>query len=151
MTAAPVTTTLVVCGAHLSGQPLNPFLLSIGAVLTGSGRTAPCYRMYALPAGPGRAPARPGLVRQPEGGAAVDVELYELPVPALGALLLTVAPPLAIGRLMLADGTEPLGFVCEGYAEELGDDITEFGGWRDYVALTMPQDPPSRPAPTAAG
>ena len=136
MTDPAAATTLVVCGAHLSGQPLNPFLLGLGAALAGTSRTAPCYRMYALPPVPGGAPARPGLVRQPDGGEAVDVELYDLPVGALGPLLLTVAPPLAIGRLLLADGSEPLGFVCEGYAVGLGVDITGFGGWRDYVALT---------------
>jgi allophanate hydrolase len=135
------TTTLVVCGAHLSGQPLNPFLVGLGAVLAGQGRTAPLYRMYALPpvldaAGRVSAPARPGLVRRADGGAAFDVERYELPVAALGALLLTVAPPLAIGHLRLADGTETLGFVCEAYAAATAVDITEFGGWREYLALT---------------
>ena len=135
------TTTLVVCGAHLSGQPLNPFLVGLGAVLAGTGRTAPVYRMYALPPvldarGRVTAPARPGLVRRGDGGAAVGVERYELPVAALGALLLTVAPPLAIGRLLLADGSEPLGFVCEPYAVATATDITDLGGWREYLALT---------------
>jgi allophanate hydrolase len=135
------TTTLVVCGAHLSGQPLNPFLLGLGATLVGTGRTAPLYRMHALPPvldadGRVTAPPRPGLVRQAAGGAAVDVEVYELPVASLGALLLTVAPPLAVGHLVLADGTAALGFVCEAYAAATSPDITAFGGWRDYLALT---------------
>jgi allophanate hydrolase len=135
------TTTLVVCGAHLSGQPLNPFLLGLGATLAGIGRTAPLYRMYALPpvlddGGRVTTPPRPGLLRQTEGGAAVDVEVYELPVASLGALLLTVAPPLAIGHVVLADGVEALGFVCESYAAATSPDITAFGGWRDYLALT---------------
>jgi allophanate hydrolase len=129
------STALVVCGAHLTGQPLNPFLRGLGAVLAGSGRTAPVYRMYALPAGPGT-PPRPGLVRQERGGGAVDVEVYGVPVPALGALLLTVAPPLALGRVLLADGREPLGFVCEGYAAAASPDITPLGGWRAYLALS---------------
>ncbi|HEX8346333.1 MAG TPA: hypothetical protein VF657_16565 [Actinoplanes sp.] len=137
------TTTLVVCGAHLRGQPLNPFLMRLGAVYAGTSRTAPSYRMYALPpvteaCSFPAATARPGLVRQAHGGASIEVELYEVPVAALGALLVTVAPPLAIGHLTLDDGTEPLGFVCETYGVAAGVDITDFGSWRNFLTL-VPQ------------
>jgi allophanate hydrolase len=129
------TTSLVVCGAHLRGQPLNAFLLGLGAVFLRSATTAPVYRMYALPPEPG-VPARPGLVRQAAGGGSMEVEVYEVPVTALGALLVTVAPPLAIGHVVLADGTEPPGFVCEHHATETAPDITSFGSWRTYLTLT---------------
>jgi allophanate hydrolase len=135
MTQAPSwSTTLVVCGAHLRGQPLNPFLMELGAVFTGIGRTAPSYRMYALPPTT-VTPARPGLVRQVRGGSSIEVESYRLPIPALGALMVTVGAPLAIGHLLLEDGSEPLGFVCEAYGADTGADITDFGSWRDYLAL----------------
>ena len=138
------STSLVVCGAHLRGQPLHPFLLELGAVFAGTGRTAPVYRMFALPpSGDAAVPARPGLVRQARGGGSIEVELYTLPVAALGALVVTVDVPLAIGHLLLADGSEPLGFVCEAYGAATGPDITHFGGWRDYLAI-------ARPAGTAA-
>ena len=51
---------LAVVGAHLTGQPLNGQLTAIGARLRRATRTAPEYRLYALPDG-----KRPGLVRRP--------------------------------------------------------------------------------------
>jgi len=55
---------MVVVGAHLSGLPLNSQLTSRGARLVSRTRTAPCYRLYALP---GTVPPRPGMVRDPAG------------------------------------------------------------------------------------
>lgn len=125
---------LAVAGAHLAGQPLHPDLLALGAQLAATTRTAPTYRMVALPPVAGAPVARPGLIRDPMAGAALEVEVYELPVAAMGELLLTVAPPLAIGTVSLADGTDVAGFVCEGYAAAAAPDITRFGGWRAYLA-----------------
>jgi len=124
---------LAVCGAHLRGQPLNAFLMELGATFVGSAGTAPLYRMVALPASPS-VPARPGLIRSGGLGASIEVEVYELPVRALGALLVTVAPPLAVGTLQLDDGSQVLGFVCEPYAGRTAPDITDHGAWRDYLA-----------------
>ena len=113
------TALLVVAGAHLRGEPLHPSLLALGARFVRATRTAPEYRMVALPAldGSGGLPAvppRPGLVRDPAGGGALEVEIYELPVAALGRLLLTVAPPLAIGTVALADGDRGAGIRLRG-------------------------------------
>ena len=133
--AGEPTTCLVVAGAHLRGEPLHPALLALGARFVRATRTAPVYRMVALPALDSPAtPPRPGLVRDPRGGEALEVELYELPVAALGQLLLTVAPPLAIGTVALADGGSAPGFVCEGYAAGAVPDISRYGGWRRYLA-----------------
>jgi allophanate hydrolase len=136
------TALLAVCGAHLSGQPLNPFLLTLGAQFVAPDQTAPFYRMVALPRlhpAPGPSPQagippRPGLIRLAAGGESIEVELYRMPIDTLGALLVTVAPPLAIGTLTLLNGEQVLGFVCEGYAESTSPDITRFGSWRGYVA-----------------
>ena len=38
------------------------------------------------------------------------------------------------GTLTLADGREVKGFICEGWAAETARDVTEFGGWRAYIA-----------------
>jgi hypothetical protein len=135
------TTPLVVVGAHLLGEPLNPALLALGARFVRATHTAPVYRMVALPALPATpdmpaTPRRPGLIRDSVGGGTLEVELYELAVAALGRLMLTVGPPLAIGTVSLIDGTAAPGFVCEGYARESGPDITRYGGWRRYLAAT---------------
>ncbi|MBL8671375.1 MAG: allophanate hydrolase [Alphaproteobacteria bacterium] len=120
---------LAVVGAHLSGQPLNGQLTSIGARLIGSGSTASCYRLVAL-AG---TPARPGLIRVADGtGAGIEIEVWDLPADKLGGFMASIAPPLGIGSLQLADGRWVKGFICEGIAATQAQDITRYGGWRAY-------------------
>jgi allophanate hydrolase len=40
---------------------------------------------------------------------------------------------MALGRVRLADGTEPIGFLCEPAALEHAEDITAFGSWPAYL------------------
>jgi allophanate hydrolase len=120
---------LAVVGAHLSGQPLNSELVALGARLRQTTRTAPEYRLYALPDG-----RRPGLLRRPADGAAIEVEVWDVPTGALGAFLAGVAPPLGLGTLILADGSAVTGFVCEPHGLDDARDITEHGGWRAWLS-----------------
>jgi allophanate hydrolase len=120
---------LVVCGAHLSGLQLNHQLTDRGGHLVSKIRTAPRYRLYALPGGP---PHRPGLIRDPEGGAAVEVEVWHLPLDQVGGFLAGIPAPLGLGSVELEDGTWEKGFICEGYATAGAHDITHLGGWRTY-------------------
>jgi allophanate hydrolase len=122
---------LAVAGAHMSGMPLNDRLTERGARLLEVAATAPCYRLYAL-AGGGDV-ARPGLIRVEEGGASIELEVWELAPAALGALLEEVPAPLAIGRVELADGRLIAGFVCEGHGRDGARDISDHGGWRAYL------------------
>ena len=121
--------SVAVVGAHLSGQPLNGELTAIGARLRQAARTAPEYRLYALPDG-----KRPGLVRTPGNGAAIEVEIWDLPSAEIGAFVAGIAPPLGIGTIALEDGGDVAGFLCEAHATEAARDITEFGGWRAWKA-----------------
>jgi allophanate hydrolase len=125
---------LAVVGAHMSGLELNPQLLGLGATFVRAVRTAPLYRLYALP---GDGVRRPGLVRVGDGGAAIAAEVWELDQAALGALLTTVPAPLAIGTVTLENDEQLQGFVCEGYATAGALDVTDFGGWRAYVNGTL--------------
>jgi allophanate hydrolase len=125
---------LAVVGAHLSGQPLNHQLRDLGAQLLHATRTAPVYRLYALDT----TPAKPGLVRVLEGGAAIEAEVWELPAAALGHLLDALPHPMALGRIALADGTDAPGFLCEPQALQHAKDITAHGGWRAHLAATAP-------------
>lgn len=120
---------VAVCGAHLQGQPLNPQLTSRGARLVQRTTTAPEYRLYALPDG-----KRPGLVRVAESGAAIEVEVWELPGAQFGSFVDGIPAPLGIGRTLLADGTSVAGFICEPSGLDGARDITAFGGWRAYKA-----------------
>ncbi len=122
---------LVVCGAHLSGLPLNYQLTERGGRLVQATRTAPRYRLYALPGGP---PPRPGLIRQPQGGDAIEVEVWSVPLDQVGGFLAGIPAPLGLGSVELADGTWEKGFICEGFAAEGARDITDLGGWRAFLA-----------------
>lgn len=129
------TIPVAVCGAHLSGLPLNHQLTQRGARLLRTTRTAPEYRFYALPGGP---PERPGLVRVASGGAAIEVEVWAVPSNRFGTLVDGIPAPLGIGRVKLEDGSEVAGFLCEAIAIEGAEDITALGSWRRF-----PQAEPS--------
>ena len=124
---------LAVVGAHLSGQPLNRQLTSRGASLQFTTRTASDYRLYALA---NTTPPKPGLVRSPGfDGPGIEVEVWRLSTTAFGEFTAEVPFPLAIGNLVLADGLNVKGFVCEPAALDFAArEITEFGGWRSFLA-----------------
>jgi allophanate hydrolase len=122
---------IAVVGAHLSGMPLNHQLTEGGATLIAATRTAPHYRLYEI-AG---APPRPGLVRAGNGaGCAIDAELWSVTPALLGALLAATEGPLSIGNVELTDGRWVKGFLCEASATAGARDISEFGGWRRFLA-----------------
>jgi len=128
---------LAVVGAHLSGLPLNHQLTERGARLVGASRTAPLYRLYALP---GTTPPKPGLVRTTNGGgAAIAVEIWELPEAAFGSFVAEIAPPLGIGTVVLEDGSAVKGFLAESYACADASDISHHGGWRAYLGARQAQ------------
>ncbi|WP_395061663.1 allophanate hydrolase [Paraburkholderia silvatlantica] len=129
------TVTLAVVGAHLRGQPLCWQLLEAGARFVQTTRTSPQYRLYALA---GTTPAKPALVRTPdEPGQPIEIELWEMPLRSFGTFVARVPAPLGIGSVQTADGLSVKGFICEPAAVGLGSgarDITEFGGWRAWLA-----------------
>jgi allophanate hydrolase len=122
---------LAVVGAHLRGQPLNHQLVERGGRFVRAVRTAPCYRLYALPA---TTPPKPGLVRGPQGtGGAIELEIWELPDAAWADFVAAIPPPLGIGTLLLEDGSAVKGFLCEPAALSGADDVTHHGGWLAYL------------------
>jgi allophanate hydrolase len=128
----PAGMGLVVVGAHLSGLPLNAQLTASGARLLRAVRTAPSYRLHALDT----QPPKPGLVLVPEGGAGIEGELWQLSAVALAELLSSLPQPMALGPVELEDGSTHAGFLCQPWAVDGAADITDFGGWRAYVAAT---------------
>jgi allophanate hydrolase len=130
--SAPPRTAVCVVGAHLAGQPLNYQLLELDGTLVRRCKTAPAYRLYALP---GTTPPKPGLVHAGPGnaGAAIDVEVWSIPTSAVGAFLARVPPPLCIGTIALDNGEGVKGFLCESHAVARATDISEFGGWVSYL------------------
>ncbi len=124
------TMAVAVVGAHLTGMPLNSQLTERGAQLVHACSTAAHYRLYALP---NTTPPKPGLKRVAAHGAAITVEVWDMPVSQLGSFLALIPPPLGLGKVELADGSWVTGFICEGLALDAALDVTEHGGWRAYM------------------
>ena len=121
---------VAVCGAHMSGLPLNHQLTDRGGRLHLTTRSAAKYRLYALA---GSGVRRPGMVRS-EDGRAIELEVWEMPAAAFGTFVAGIPAPLGIGTIELESGDAVQGFVCESYVIQSAEDITHFGGWRHYLA-----------------
>ncbi|MEJ4046293.1 allophanate hydrolase [Erwinia sp. SLM-02] len=128
--ASPLHVRVAVVGAHLTGMPLNHQLTRRDAVLVEETTTAACYRLYALA---NTTPAKPGLARD-SNGAAITVELWDIPLARFGEFVAEIPAPLGIGTLELADGRTVKGFICEPAALAEATEITAFGGWRNWLA-----------------
>lgn len=126
---------LLVCGAHLEGLPLHWQLADRGATLRESTKTAPVYRMYAMPAS-GSIPPRPAMIRDDATGASIEVEIWELDCAAFGDFVSKIPGPLGIGKVLLESGEEVPGFIAEPRAMQGAEDITQFGGWRKWLLRT---------------
>ena len=129
---APGCVLLAVVGAHLSGQPLNYALTNRGARLVKTCRTAENYRLYALS---NMTPAKPGLICDPKfNGWGIEVEIWNMPLKEFGSFVAEIPPPLGIGTIRLEDGSLVKGFICEAAGLDGAEEITRFGGWRNYLS-----------------
>jgi allophanate hydrolase len=123
---------VAVVGAHLSGLPLNGELRALGGRLLEVTRSAPDYRLFALS---DAKPPKPGLLRVDSGkGASIEVEVWGVSTEAFGRLVAAVPTPLSIGTIKLSDGRGVKGFLVEAAATIGARDISNFGGWRAFLA-----------------
>jgi allophanate hydrolase len=87
--------------------------------------------MFVLP---DQAVAKPGLIRVEKGtGTGIEVEVWSLPERQFARFVDSIPSPLGIGTVVLDDGSSPKGFLVESVAIESAQDISEFGGWRNYI------------------
>jgi len=122
------STLLAVNGTLMRGLELNKNMLEVGAKFVREDETDACYRVWSID------DRHPAMLRTPGQGTRVALELWDVPASGLARILQNEPPGLAIGKVVLKDGSVVLGvlgepFLCEGKRE-----ITEFGGWRAYVA-----------------
>ncbi|MDG0978229.1 MAG: allophanate hydrolase [Halieaceae bacterium] len=123
---------ILVCGAHMDGLPLNHQLLDRGGALLEAARTAPAYRLLALP---GEGVKRPALVGDSESGISIGAEVWRLPIETVGSFLEGIPAPLGLGAVTLADGREVKGFIAAaGRVDSAARDVSDFGDWRAYLA-----------------
>ena len=125
-----VMVEVAVCGAHMSGLPLNAQLLNLGGEFVKQTKTSVDYKLFKLN---GFTPARPGLLRVADGGTAIALEIWRLPLIHYGAFVAGVPAPLGFGTLTLEDGSTVQGFICEAYATNNAVDISAMGGWREFL------------------
>lgn len=121
---------LAVCGAHLKGYPLHHQLVELGASLVCEARTSPVYRMYAFEQDGLK---KPGLVRDPQQGAGIYVEVYRMTPEAFGTFVARIPEPLGIGKILLENGKTVCGFIAEPLVQQSGTEITSLGDWRNYA------------------
>lgn len=145
--ALPARISLGVFGAHMRGLPLEYQLRELGGQFLREDDTAPHYRMVDLDS------VRPGVWQVRESSRPLALEVWDLPVHSLGALLQKIRAPLGLGRIRLQSGEEILGFLCEPAAADGRPDITSFGGWRSYLARAKESasSSPEGKQPKAAG
>ncbi len=121
------TCELAVNGTLMRGLELNGNLQQVGAIFGRETQTAPLYRLWSID------DRHPAMMRVDEGGRSIALEIWSLPLAGLAKILQQEPAGLCIGKIILADLSEVLGvlgepFLCEGKRE-----ITEFGGWRNYI------------------
>ena len=67
-------------------------------------------------------------------GTSIKLELWALSPAAFGKFVAAIPPPLSIGTVRLADGREAKGFIVEPAAIAGAKDISNYGGWRAFMA-----------------
>jgi hypothetical protein len=122
------TVSLAVNGTLMRGLELNPNLVSVGATFLREDQTIPAYRLFTI------GDRHPGMYRVAEGGVAVAVEVWDVPVEGLASILIKEPAGLSIGKVRLASGEETLGVLAEPILCSGQREISEFGGWRAYRA-----------------
>ena len=122
------TVLFAVNGTLMRGLELNGSLLRAGARFVRETKTAARYRLYSI------GEVHPAMLRAASGGAAISLELWEVPAAGLASILQSEPAGLCIGKVFLADGGEVLGVLGEPWLCEARPEITAHGGWREYLA-----------------
>jgi hypothetical protein len=128
-----VSVLFAVNGTLMRGLELNPNLLEAGGEFVREAVTQPWYRIWSI------GDRHPAMLRVRQGGAAIHLEVWRVPMVALGKVLLQEPPGLCVGKIALGDGSEVLGVLGEPYLCEEQPEITQWGGWRPYIASKILQ------------
>jgi len=119
---------LAVNGTLMRGLELNGNLLGCGGSFVREAKTAPVYRLYSI------GDIHPAMLRVDSGGAAIALEIWELPAAGFAQVLAGEPAGLCIGKVLLSDAADVLGVLGEPWLIARGAEITQFGGWRAYTA-----------------
>lgn len=123
---------LAVNGTLMRGLELNGNMQQVGAEFVREAQTEPVYRLWSI------ADRHPAMQRVAQGGVAIDLEVWAVPLAGISTLLQLEPPGLCIGKVRLSDGEEVLGVLGEAILCEEQPEITQFGGWRTYMNQEKP-------------
>ena len=123
-----MSSQLFVNGTLMRGLELEANLAE--ATFLESFRTAPRYRIFSI------GDVHPGMFEVEEGetGISVPGELYELPDEVWARVEAGEPPGLYRGPVELEDGRVVPGILFPRELTAGHREITEFGGWRGYLA-----------------
>jgi hypothetical protein len=103
-------------------------MLDVGAIFDKVTRTTQQYRLYS------NNDVHPAMLRvDPSIGAEISLETYFISPTGLMTILQNEPPGICIGKVKLVTGEEVLGLLGEPVYCEGKLDITEYGGWRQYI------------------
>jgi hypothetical protein len=122
------TMYLAVNGGLMRGLEVNDRLIAVDATFIREDTTEPIYRLFSID------DSYPAMIRVAEGGNAIAVEIWSVPLAGLCQVLWQEPPGLCVGKVRLADGEEVLGVLGEAIMCKEEREITQYGGWRKYLA-----------------
>ena len=117
---------LAVNGTLMRGLALNHNLLELGAKFVEEALTAPLYRLWSIN------DQYPAMQRS-SIGKQISLEIWSISPSNIGEILSREPAGLSVGKILLADNREILGILGESYLCEEKQEITHFGGWRNYI------------------
>lgn len=119
-----------VCGAHMSGLPLNWQLTELDARLLKKTKTKEGYRLYVLE---NKDPIRPGMIYDSSVNSQIDLEVWSMKIENFGKFMKQIASPLGIGTVYLEDESVVYGFLCESDYLKDAKEISELKSWRAFI------------------
>lgn len=123
---------LAVNGTLMLGLELNKNLIEVGAVFLEEAKTRGIYRLYSIN------DRHPAMYRVSDDGAEISVEIWDIDDAGLISVLTKEPPGLCIGKVELNDGRLILGVLGEEILCKEMREITEYGGWREYISPQLP-------------
>jgi carbamate kinase len=120
---------VAVNGTLMRGLTLNANMIEAGATFVRETTTDPTYRLWSIN------DKYPAMVHTSDGkGARISVEVWSVPRGGLARIFSKEPPGLTIGKVRLDDGSTVLGVLGEPALVSGQRDITQYGGWRAYLA-----------------
>ncbi len=121
---------LAVNGTLMRGLELEQNLLDVGATFVREDKTEKTYRLWSVE---DRHPAMIRTHSQHPNCNTVDVEIWEVPAAGFAQVLQKEPQGLSIGKVTLENGEQVLGVIGEPLLVEGMKEISQYGGWRNYL------------------